>query len=634
MDSIIYKYRRLLTEGYNFANVDEVMSALEANKIGVKIQPEYKKETKWGYTCEKLRRFFNKCESLGIKDTTYGVQLLLSKVPPYNLEDIIGTDGLYELLKSRKKSWVKELKEYQTLMNSKVWNETTVNDLHTFEKVVQDSQSNHGKAAKGGGDINGVKIPYDDGTWKLMIPTSFQGEKAAAFYIKDGKETPTEWCTRADEGYYRRYTKNSPLYIIRNMKTGKSYQMAFEGGVGWNNEEYAIVHFLDQNDVKGDEITTGDLSKIPNELLKHIPIPVGKSKGKTMAEYNTDKPLPDPNAGKKGYTVSKKAGWTKEEIIDKKHQRAILKELDDYQKERGRESYFYKKYADRDIVKVVSIDAGLSTKKDPLSQYVVKGKREENKWKPKARKIKYYFLAHPESYVEIIVSKSAKITPSVNAATAYGDDRTILQYTGFHEMGLGIPSVARTKVENIGTGFKKERQEYLSKSIIKAAEQKYQTAVKEKEFENNMENYALQQLQKTLPHLKVKKFALGSFRYRVQPKREEDLDFKLFRSKTTALNSGHAPGTKWNFQIYKDQEFLAYIFVEFNKLPIKKENMKIWTDDNSHFVVSQSLKNTCFNISNYIFNSWRKQFQGEIVQNRAERNYKKNMYEEVNYFNY
>ena len=39
MDSIIYKYRRLLTEGYNFTNVDEVMSALEANQIGVKIQP-------------------------------------------------------------------------------------------------------------------------------------------------------------------------------------------------------------------------------------------------------------------------------------------------------------------------------------------------------------------------------------------------------------------------------------------------------------------------------------------------------------------------------------------------------------------------------------------------------------------
>ena len=46
MDSIIYKYRRLLTEGYNFTNVDEVYDALEANQIGVKTQPEYKKEEK------------------------------------------------------------------------------------------------------------------------------------------------------------------------------------------------------------------------------------------------------------------------------------------------------------------------------------------------------------------------------------------------------------------------------------------------------------------------------------------------------------------------------------------------------------------------------------------------------------
>ena len=35
--SIRYKYARLLTEGYNFTNADEVISALKANQIGVKI---------------------------------------------------------------------------------------------------------------------------------------------------------------------------------------------------------------------------------------------------------------------------------------------------------------------------------------------------------------------------------------------------------------------------------------------------------------------------------------------------------------------------------------------------------------------------------------------------------------------
>ena len=33
MDSIIYKYRRLLTEGYNFTNVDEVYEAIKAKGL-------------------------------------------------------------------------------------------------------------------------------------------------------------------------------------------------------------------------------------------------------------------------------------------------------------------------------------------------------------------------------------------------------------------------------------------------------------------------------------------------------------------------------------------------------------------------------------------------------------------------
>ena len=296
MDSIIYKYRRLLTEGYNFTNVDEVYDALETNQIGVKTQPEYKKKEKWSYTCEKLRKFFNKCEGLGIKDTTYGVQLLLSKVPPYNLEDIIGTNGLYELLRSRKKPWVKELKEYQTLMNSKVWSETAVNNLHDFEKAVQDNQNSHGKAAKGSGYLQGVKTLYDDGTWKLLQPTSFQGEKAAAFYIKNGEEVPTKWCTRCDEIQYNNYTKLGPLYIIRNMKSGKSYQLSFK--------EYG-VEFLDQDNRKGDEVTTGDLNKIPDNLLKLVKHP---KNGRTLLDYKTsrNKSLNAPE--KKGYLKAENVG--------------------------------------------------------------------------------------------------------------------------------------------------------------------------------------------------------------------------------------------------------------------------------------------------------------------------------------
>ena len=190
MGNIIYKYRRLLTEGYNFTNVDEVMSALEANQIGVKIDPSYKQlngNTK-SFTRRNLQKFFNKCESLGIKDTTYGIQLLLSKTNDINLEQAVNNDGLYEFLKSYRKPWVKQLDEYNEFINQKYNSEL----WHKLEKAIQDEQTNHGKAAKGSGDLQDVKVLYNDGTWKLLQPTSFQGEKAAAFYIKDGKETPTE----------------------------------------------------------------------------------------------------------------------------------------------------------------------------------------------------------------------------------------------------------------------------------------------------------------------------------------------------------------------------------------------------------------------------------------------------------
>ena len=148
----------ILTEGYHFTNADEVYNALEANQIGVKILPEYKNKLKWDYTCEKLRTFFRKCEEHNVKDTTYGVQLLLSKCDPYNLENIVRTDGFYELLISRKKPWVKELDSYKEIMNADVWAGASVADFHKFEKEVQEKQVNHGKASKGGGDIAGVKL--------------------------------------------------------------------------------------------------------------------------------------------------------------------------------------------------------------------------------------------------------------------------------------------------------------------------------------------------------------------------------------------------------------------------------------------------------------------------------------------
>ena len=634
MDSIIYKYRRLLTEGYNFTNVDEVMSALEANQIGVKTQPEYKKEEKWSYTCEKLRSFFRKCKEYGIKDTTYGVQLLLSKVPPYNLEDIIGTDGLYELLKSRKKPWVKELKEYQILMNSKVWSETTVNDLHTFEKVVQDGQSNHGKAAKGGGDLQDVKVPYDDGTWKLMIPTSFQGEKAAAFYIKDGKETPTEWCTRADEGYYRRYTKGAPLYIIRNMKTGKSYQMAFTNESHWDDSGSEIrVHFLDQNDVKGDEITQGDLSKIPNELLKHIPIP---GKNKTMANYNTDKSYPSPNTGKKGYIKTGQQSWGKEQIIDKKYQREICKLLDDYFEKRGDAENLLSKFGEVDIVKVVSNKDYFKEKlgQDPLTDYASNGKKTEDNYQPKARKVRYYFSGHPNNYIEIIASKKAGIKPSVNNCTLTDSFvRSVLQYTAFYEMGYGVPR----KLSN-------NNFDSAPRSANKARERNEALLEREKKFTKIIQDYATSIGAERLG-IEVSSVGSGGLSYRTKPnsvlKDEQKANGRL-----TVDWHGAAVGKKWHFNgeipgskrmtlndIGVGKRFLCR--VECTKLPITKESVRLF-EENGVFgpSIPEAYKDFAFKVSKKMFETWRKLYSDEIVQNRAEGRYTKNIYEEVNYFDY
>lgn len=289
---IRYKYRSLLVEGYNFSNADEVVSAIKSNQVGVKIDPSFKTDQGSIPTKLALKKFFERCEQLGVKDTTYGVQLLLSKTTRDTLGYAIIEDGIYEFLKSYKKPWVKELPEYKEFINSKYNKEL----WHKLEKAIQDEQSKHGKVSKGSGQLKDVKVAYDDGTWKLMIPSSFEGEKAAAFYIKDGKETPTEWCTRCNIRYYNMYTEMAPLYIIRNMKTGKSYQLAFT--------EHR-VEFLDQNDIKGDEVTTGDLTVIPDKLLVLIKHPKNR---RSLLDYKNSRKLIAKAPDKKGYIKTDEAG--------------------------------------------------------------------------------------------------------------------------------------------------------------------------------------------------------------------------------------------------------------------------------------------------------------------------------------
>lgn len=624
MDNIVFKFTRLLTEGYNFTNTDEVLSALKAKQIGVKTQPEYKDKTKWNYACEKLKIFFKKCDEYGIKDTTYGVQLLLSKVPPTNLENIIRTDGLYELLKSRKKPWVKELKEYQTLMNDDVWLGASVNDLFEFEKAVQNNQSNHGKAAKGSGQIKDVKALYDDGTWKLMVPNSFAGAKAASFYIKDGKETPTEWCTRADGSYYSRYSKNAPLYIIRNMKTGKSYQMAFTKESHWDdNEDHIYVHFLDQNDVKGDEITQGDLSKIPDELLKNIKIPFGKMSGKTMADYKNDPADEDPHKNEKGYTKINKVKWTDEKIIDKKYQRKIA----EYLNKKTNKNYS-SRFDDRDIVRIETIGGSFETGKtrDALTNYAEGVKKVKHEYAPKAKKFRYYFLGHPTAYVELVASKRANIAPTVNNATVYDDERSILQYTAFYELGYGIPNTLRTAALDPefskSKDFKEENNTtYDSKRVLKAASRVYSSQEKAQAYTKKLTEMFSAEAKK----LGVKVDILSTINNRKKPKAQLK-DERLVKGYD--ISSNKAPGSNVSFR-YENRSGDESGFTLVTKFGKFQKVINVYGREEIPAPILDFAKR----YAKAAFNLYRKMFSDEIVRARADGTFSK-LYEETNYFPY
>lgn len=275
---------KLILEAIKFNDGADVIIALQNKQTGCKVDPTYKNindNIKQNIE-NSFDNFFKKCESLGVKNTVYGVQFLLGHTNPITLKAAVNNDAIYEFLKSANKPWVKELPIYNKFINSNynadVW--------HEFEKTIQDESRNHGKVLKGSGNSNEYKTLYDDGTWKLMIPNSFEGEKAIAYFGKKGEpQQPTHWCTRANKNYYDHYTENGPLYVIRNFVTGRAYQLAF-----MENE----VCFLDQDDVKGDEITKGDLTTLPDNLLKLIK---HKTNG-TLLDFKTAPENIDPKKEK------------------------------------------------------------------------------------------------------------------------------------------------------------------------------------------------------------------------------------------------------------------------------------------------------------------------------------------------
>lgn len=608
------KFRQIITEGYNFTNPNEVIEAIKTNQAGVKIDPTYKQLN--GNTEGNVRlnflKYFKKCTELGVKDITYGVQILLSKTNDINLEQTVRSDGLYEFLKSYKKPWVKELQEYKELMS-----DFTTNNLRRFEKAVQAEQVNHGKAKKGGGLIQDVKEVYNDGTWKLLIPSSFEGAKAASFYIKNGKETPTEWCTRADKNYYNSYSKDFPLYIIRNMKTGKSYQMAFVKETSWNEADIK-VHFLDQNDVKGDEITQGDLTAIPDNLLSNIKIPeINGQSARTMKDYKSAKGI-DGNEGRKGYinTKEKKLSWGKEQIIDKKYQREAIKFL------RSKGDEIPVNFPEMDITKVVSKNGYLySGGNNSLETYVNKNIKELNDYKKKAGLVRYYKSGHPDEYVEYIGWNlpSGKKSFMVNDSTAKGTLRKFLQCVGELESG----SVLK-KYEN-------DEYDILSKKTIKRTE-------KLENIEAKMKKIIARVNKECAADLKSIGYVSFSTLEEKQPKR---LSFEHNRF----YGYEGMPGRNITFKKNKDDRFFSQedTYVIDKNYAFSEKNVQWLPDTAAEYEFERMTKQNydspakrkvAWKIMQLVNKYWRKEFQNEIIQNRVEGNYKTNMYEEINYFNY
>ena len=641
MDNIKYKYVRLLTEGYNFSNADETISAIKANQVGVKINNSFKIAAQKCPNALKsiLRYFFERCQQLGVKETTYGVQLLLSKTDCYSndddddgdedcspnsslLADVVNTDGFYEVLKSYKKPWVKEMTAFQSLMERSSWNFTSIDTLHELEKDIQREQRNHGKKSKGSGEIQDVKNLYDDGTWKLMSPTSFDGAKAASFYIKNGEETPTEWCTRCDEYYYNKYSKRAPLYIIRNMKTGKSYQLAFE----WETtddekDDYITVWFLDQNDENGDEVTGGDLSKIPTELLKKIPIPVGKMKGKTMADYKAT-PAVDPHEGESGYTKKGETTFGKPQEIDSKTLNAALGRL----KNQLSEKYYnelLEKIKGKKVYKSISKKA--TDKEYPenyesgLSSYVRDGKIEKHIYEKKAGAKRYYLEGDPEHYYQVKYSKKAHNSEG-KVENKVGD--TLLD-----ELFQAIKGVEEKTIPLKASGVYRgnpDQTVYYRKDRVKDYLENKKTGEKLNEIHTTVQKqFAAEMKAKNIRGFQIPEESPEQLRLKGN-------GYNGMAGRTVRLIIGDRVGNETEFIIEKGYPFnrknvrwLPNTAFEYN------EEREEYSEYNK-----EEYKDIAWKIMSAYNRLWRQKFQSDIIQNRVNKEYRENMYEGVNYFPY
>lgn len=583
----------ILAEAIKFTDGKSVIDAIKNNSVGAKVDPSYKKlnGNTSAFVKTNFNAFFEKCKNLGIKDTVYGVQFLLGHTNDISLENAIKNDAIYEFLKSYKKPWVKELPVYNKFINSP-YNADT---WHEFEKAIQEGSDKHGKANKGSGDKKEIKIlyPKDSNGWELLIPLSFEGEKAAAFYGKEGgTQAPCQWCTRADKKYYDYYTNDNshPLYIIRNWKTGKSYQMGFTNETVHNtkSEKDIKVHFLDQNDSKGDEITKGDLEKIPDNLLKLIKI---YGTNRNLVDYKKEGFI-DPNEGQKGFALSRNKTWREAKPLgDELCKKAYKIEGYDI-------NFMLEKYGR--IMKMVAKNSVKDppTEVDNLTNYANTGKKYVFNYGKKQGEMKYYFEKQPDKYITFVADKFGVYNTDISKKLSK------------------LENIILNKIAKLDL----KQDEIYNNKIMgkeKIRDEKNKENYKKKMSEAIMATQ--EELEPLLAKYKIKSIEDGDTRVQKLPINSRFDTFGGYSDRMPGrlmlieLSNGELIISKIN----KDKKFVKENIVIVDVLGQPKE-------------ITPQLRELCWQVMKTYNRNWRRVFQSEIIGNRQEGNYTKNIYEDIN----
>lgn len=123
-------------------------------------------------------------------------------------------------------------------------------DEETQRQLVRHRQEARRKANL----VKDAEIVYEDDDWVVYVPKTYE----ASCKLGQG----TKWCTATTEGdtYFKKYTKDGPLYInINKHHPEEKYQLHFESG-----------QYMDRDD---DEISLGDLfDQFPNLRKAYEPI--------------------------------------------------------------------------------------------------------------------------------------------------------------------------------------------------------------------------------------------------------------------------------------------------------------------------------------------------------------------------